>query len=129
MPDINFPDTVGSIVIGIAGAVLDGKPDALTFSVITGECGQLVSGCRRNASADQFGNPAGILLRVIHTEGLMCIIGHTEQNMTAVRVCKCGHGFQPTLRLPFFQCQLVIQVRSLYFSEIKHAYHILCCGL
>lgn len=64
MPDMDFPNTVGSIVTGVAGDVLNGKPDARTISIIAGEGGQLIPGCRRNAGADQRDNSAGIGLRL-----------------------------------------------------------------
>lgn len=79
MSDIGLPNTVSSVVIGIAGAVLNGKPDALTVSVITWKSGQLISGCRRNAGTDQLSNPAGIGLRIFDTDSIMGIVGYTDR--------------------------------------------------
>ena len=81
MPDIGFPDTVGSVVIGVAGAVLNGKSDTLSVSVVTEECGQLVSGCRRNAGTDQLSNPASIGLRIFDTNSIMVSL------VTPNRIC------------------------------------------
>ena len=122
MPHIGRMGTVKGIIIWIRRTVLYFQINAglaLYFNLP-----HSIAWCRVNADFDKFRQSAHHSLRIFQSYDLARLILYAKNQVSALGIGKCRHGFQPAARLFLFKAFFIIDMRCFNVMVMRERHGI-----